>query len=383
MRPTWVEVDLDAIAHDVGVLRRAAGGAALCAVVKADGYGHGAVPVARAAVAAGADQLGVALVEEGAALRDAGVIAPILLLSEPPLDAFEEVVARSLRPALYTEVGVAAAIAAVRRRGGVALPVHLKVDTGMRRVGVSAEDALRLASAVAGAPELVLEGVFTHCAVADMPTHPFTAEQLRRFEAVLGELEAAGIEPGVRHAANSAVTFCHPAGRYDLVRCGISLYGLPPAPALAGQADIGTLRPALTLRAQVSFVKRVGAGEGISYGLRYTFDRDANVATVPIGYADGVPRRMGANGGAVLIGGKRRPIVGTVTMDQITVDCGDDPVSVGDEVVLIGRQGDGEVTADDWAEWADTISYEIVCGIGARVPRRYTGGVAGPDRPTT
>ncbi|MEO9224196.1 MAG: alanine racemase [Acidimicrobiales bacterium] len=371
-RPTWATVDLAAIAHNVGVLRRAADDAQVCAVVKADGYGHGAVPVAETAIDAGAASLGVALAEEGVELRDAGIAAPVLLLSEPPVDAFDDVVECQLRPALYTDRGVEAAIAAVRgSTRHEPLPVHLKVDTGMHRVGASPDDLVRLAAVVAAAPELDLEGVFTHCAVADEPDRDFTARQLVRFDEVLDRLAALGIRPRLRHAGNSAVTFCHPAGRYDLVRCGISLCGHPPAPSLASRDGVAELRPALQLEAEVSFAKRVPAGDGISYGLRYVLDRDATIATVPIGYADGVPRRLDALGGEVLIGGQRRRIAGTVTMDQITVDCGDDPVRPGDPVVLIGSQGAETITADDWATKLDTISYEIVCGIGRRVPRRY------------
>lgn len=375
-RPTWATVDLAAIAHNVGVLRRAAGDAQVCAVVKADGYGHGAVPVARTAMEAGASSLGVALVEEGAELRDAGIAAPMLVLSEPPLDGFGDVVEYQLRPALYTDRGVDAAIAAVRSAGPAEpMPVHLKVDTGMHRVGATPDDLVRLATKVSLAPELELEGVFTHCAVADDPDSDFTARQLARFDAVLDRVAAAGIRPHQRHAGNSAVTFCHPAGRYDMVRCGISLYGHPPAPPLAGLDGVADLQPALQLEAEVSFVKRVAASEGISYGLRYVLDREATIATVPIGYADGMPRRLGGLGGEVLIGGRRRPIAGTVTMDQITVDCGDDPVQPGDPVVLIGSQGAATITADEWAMKLDTISYEIVCGIGRRVPRRYLPAV--------
>jgi alanine racemase len=247
----------------------------------------------------------------------------------------------------------------------------LKVDTGMRRVGAAPGDLGGLAAAVESAPELGLEGVFTHLAVADEPDRDFTATQLARFDAALAALDRAGIRPRIRHAANSAGTFCHPGSRYDLVRCGISLYGLAPAAALAGRPGVADLRPALRLRSEVAFTKRVAAGEGISYGLRYAPARDATVATVPIGYADGVPRLLSARGGEVLIGGVAHPIAGTVTMDQITVDCGDHPVNVGDEVVLIGTQGSTTIGADDWATALDTISYEVVCGISSRVPRRY------------
>jgi alanine racemase len=370
MRRTWAEIDLDAVSHNVAALARHVAPAALCAVVKADGYGHGAIDVGRAALAAGARWLAVALVEEGAALRAAGIEAPILLLSEPPAADMADVVALRLRPTLYSSDGIEAAAAAVASAEAAAMPVHLKVDTGMHRVGASPEDAVELARSIVSSPQLHLEGVFTHCAVADEPANAFTGVQLERFRAVIAALEAAGCTPDLWHAANSAAALLCAESRFDLVRCGISIYGIAPAPGIDGGVE---LRPALSLHSTVSLVKRVEAGEALSYGQRYRLTRSANVATVPIGYADGVRRRLSGLGGEVLIGGKRYPIAGTVTMDQITVDCGDDTVARGAEVVLLGRQGHEQVTADEWAARLDTIAYEIVCGIGARVPRVVSG----------
>jgi len=367
MRAARAEVDLGAVAHNVGVLRELVAPALVCAVVKADGYGHGSIAVSEAVLDAGADWLAVALVEEAAVLRKAGITKPILLLSQPRLADMAAAVRFDLRICITSMVGAELLAAAARDQGKIVL-VHMKVDTGMNRIGVSPADALALASDIWRRPELHLEGVFTHCAVADEPDNPFTAEQFDRFEEVLADLAGAGITPSIRHAANSATAVAHPRGRYDLVRVGIALFGIPPAPSVGN--EIG-LRPAMSLRAEVSAVKRVTAGEGISYGLRYRFENDANVATVPIGYADGVSRRLGLNGGEVIIGGKRRRIVGVVTMDQLMVDCGDDHVEVGDEVILIGRQGNQEITAEEWAERLDTIAYEVVCGIGPRVPRFY------------
>jgi alanine racemase len=362
MRPTWAEVDLGAVAHNVGLLVERAAPAVVCAVVKADGYGHGAVPVARAALDGGATWLAVALVEEAAVLRADGIDAPILLLSEARPDEFADVAALDLRATVYTPIGVAAAAAA-----GATLRLHLKVDTGMHRVGAAPEDAVALARSVVDEPTLELEAVWTHCAVADEPEHPFTAEQLARFDDVLAALRVSGIEVPLTHAANSAGAIAHAAARRSLVRTGIAVYGIDPSRELAGALP---LRPALRLRSEVALVKRVAAGEGISYGLHHTFDRPATVATVPIGYADGVRRRLGLLGQEVLIGGRRRPMVGVVTMDQLMVDCGDDHVEPGDEVVLIGRQGLEEVTVAEWAIHLDTIGYEITCGLGPRVPRR-------------
>lgn len=364
----WAEVDLDAIAHNVAQLRRVAAPAEVCAVVKADGYGHGAAPVARAALAAGATWLAVAQVPEAAPLRDLGIEAPILLLSQPRPDELDDALELDLDVTVYSP-DLLRTLADAARARGVAARVHLKVDTGMRRVGVEPGDALAVAEAIRDERWLTLASVWTHCAVADEPDDPFTAEQLARYDGVLADLAAAGIDVPMRHAANSAAALAHPAARYDLVRCGISLYGIPPSPALADRAD---LRQAVRLATEVSFVKQVAAGERISYGLRHRFERDTVVATLPIGYADGVFRRLGLLHQDVLIGGRRHPMVGVVTMDQLMVDVGPDAdVAVGDEAVLLGRQGDERITPDEWAARLDTISYEVVCAIGARVERRY------------
>jgi alanine racemase len=357
-------VDLDAVRHNATVLRELAAPALLCAVVKADGYGHGAVAVARAALDGGANGLAVALVEEGVILREAGLDAAILLLSEPPADAMADVVAHRLTPTVYTTKGVEAVAGAA---GAGPAPVHVKVDTGMHRVGAAINDAVALARAVRDAPALELEGFWTHLAVADEPGDPYTSAQLERFDEARRALLDADVTPKLVHAANSAGAIAHPAARYDMVRCGIALYG--EAPSAEEGTDIG-LRPALSLKARVSFVKPLAAGERVSYGLRWGAERDTVLATVPLGYADGVTRRLSAVGGEVLIGGRRCPIAGTVTMDQITVDCGPDAsVSPGEEVVLIGPQGGETVTAAEWAGRLDTISYEVLCGIGPRVPR--------------
>jgi len=369
LRHVWCEIDLDAARHNTRTLADLAGPAEMLAVVKADGYGHGAVPMARAALDAGATWLGVALVEEGAALRAAGIVAPILVLSEPPPALATAVVTHGLTPVVYTTNGIEALAKAVADFGGQQpLPVHLKVDTGMHRVGCSPDEALPLIDDIRSRTELELEGVCTHLAVADEPDNPYNAEQLARFDELLAALESHGGRPRFAHAANSAGLLAHPGSHYDLVRCGIALYGVAPAPGIADQV---ALRPVMSLRARVSHVKSLSAGDRLSYGLRYELARPGHVATVPVGYADGVPRRLGIEGGEVLVRGRRCPIAGTVTMDQLMVDVGDGPVEVGDEVVLLGRQGDEEITAGDWAERLGTIAYEVVTGIGPRVPRRY------------
>ena len=367
-RPTRVEIDLDAIRHNVGVLRALVEPAVVMAVVKADAYGHGAVPVARAAVEAGAASLGVALVEEGVELRDAGIDAPILVLSEPRPEAAGEVVARRLTPVVYTEAGIDVLAKAVADQGADPLDVHLKVDTGMHRVGAHPSDAVALAQRVVAHGELRLGGVCTHFAVADEPGDPYTGDQLERFHAVRADLASVGADPHPVHAANSAAAIGVPDARFDMVRVGIAIYGVIPAPGVG--ADLG-LRPALALRSAVSHTKRLRAGDRVSYGLRYTLDRDATIATVPIGYADGVPRNLAATDAEVIVHGTRCRIAGTVTMDQLMVDVGDLPVEVGDVVTLLGRDGEASVTAEEWAERLGTIGYEIVCGIGPRVPRSH------------
>jgi alanine racemase len=370
-RHAAVHVDLDAVEENVRALAAFAHPATLCAVVKADGYGHGAVPVARSALAAGADVLAVALVEEGTALRAAGVDAPVLVLSEPPVDAMADAAAAGLTPTLYTPDGIDAAAAA---GGAAGWEVQLKVDTGMHRVGCAPADAVALAERLLGGG-LRLGGTFTHLAVADEPDRPETAEQLARYTSVLGDLAAAGVDPGVRHAANSAGLLYHPEARFDMVRVGIAVYGVAPTPAVPSPVP---LRPAMSVRTEVSLVKPVPAGHGVSYGLRHVFDRDAVVATVPVGYADGVSRSLGIAGGEVLVGGVRRAVRGVVTMDQLVVEVTDGPsVAVGDEVVLVGPQAGDEVTAEEWAGLLGTIAYEVVCGFGPRLPRRHVGGSAG------
>ncbi len=369
MTRSWVVIDHEALRHNVAVIGRAVGaGPVLCAVVKADGYGHGAVEVARTVLDAGASGLAVAHAHEGAALRMAGIAAPVLLLSEP-VDAAElrAVVEHRLQSAVYSEAGVDALAAT-----GAELDVHLKVDTGMRRVGAEPADAVALAERIARSPNLRLLGLWTHCAVADEPDNAFTVVQLGRFAEVADRLRRAGFEVPVLHVGNSAALFAHPGSHQDMVRPGIALYGVAPAPALASHAGVAELRPVLSWYAPVTMVKRVPAGEGVSYGHHRRTDRDTVVATVPVGYADGLPRRWGLRGGAVLVGGRRCPILGVVTMDQVMIDCGPDAsVARGDEAVLIGRQGAVEITAVEVAMATDTIAYEILTRIGPRVLRRH------------
>ncbi len=370
-RHAAIEVDLSAITANTQAILEASSGAEVCAVVKADGYGHGAVQVATAALAGGATWLAVALVEEGSVLRQAGIQAPILLLSEPPADAMKDALAVGLTPTLYTPEGLAAARQAVSdaTTRSSAWSVHLKVDTGMHRVGAHPSDAIELARSIHASSELQIGGTFTHFAVADDLERSETAAQLELFELFLEQLNAEQIDCGLVHAANSAGVLGHLRAHRDLVRSGIAIYGLAPSVQLD---SVAKLRPALRLQAEVSMVKAVEANRGVSYGLQHVFSEDAVIAIVPLGYADGVDRRLGLVGAQVLIGGVRRPMRGVVTMDQLIVEVTHGPkVRVGDEVVLIGTQGDEEITAQEWADLLGTITYEVVCRFSSRIPRKY------------
>ncbi len=350
-----MSVDLDAVANNVAFLRAASPGAELCAVVKADGYGHGAATIARACIDAGASMLAVAQLGEAAALRDGGIDAPIWLLAEPlDVAACEDL---GVEPFVYSS----AAIESAARAG---LPrVHLHVDTGMARVGCQPSEAVALAAQATDAG--IDFGLSTHFACADEPEHPANAQQLRRFEAVRAELAATGLQPSMVHCANTAATLTNPAAHYDAVRCGIGLYGLAPSPTVNPRGFM----PALRWSSSVSWVKNVAAGTGVGYGHQGATNGATTLATVPVGYADGIPRRLWRSG-HVLVRGRRCPLVGVVTMDQIVVDVGVGGAEIGDEVMLIGQQEQQTVTVSDWARWTDTITYEITCGIAARAVRQ-------------
>ena len=370
------EIDLDAISANVARLDAASGDAAVMAVVKADGYGHGAVQSARAAIAGGATWLGVAFAEEALALRAAGIDVPILAWLNGANDDVEPLVRADVDISVSAGWALDRAIAAAERAGRPA-HVHLKVDTGLGRAGATRADWPDLVTAAAKAAAdgtVEVTGVWSHLAYADAPTHPTIAAQCAAYADALDVAERAGLGPRVRHLANSAATLSLPATHYDVVRPGIAVYGLSPGPEVGTTAGLG-LRPAMTLRAEVALVKRVPAGQGVSYAHRYTTDRETTLALVPLGYADGVPRHA-TNVGPLSIGGRRYRISGTVCMDQFVVDVGDDPVAVGDAAVLFGPGDDGEPTADDWATVVGTINYEIVTRIGARVPRAFVGGPA-------
>jgi alanine racemase len=373
MPPFVAEVDLDAIRRNVAELRRHAASAEVMAVVKADGYGHGMVPSARAAVEAGATWLGVAFVDEALALRAAGLDVPILAWLLDQRADMAAAIAADVDVSVSAEWALDAVSAAAAVAGRVAR-VHLKADTGLARGGAYGADWPALVEAAAkhqadGLVEVV--GIWSHLAHADAPQHPTIERQRALFVEALDVAAAAGIQPRVRHLANSAATLVLPQTHFDLVRPGVAVYGLSPGAQVGTAAEHG-LRPAMRVRASVALVKRVAAGQGVSYGHRYTTSAPTTLALVPVGYADGVPRQA-TNVGPVQINGKRYVISGTVCMDQFVVDVGDRSVAVGDDVVLFGPGDNGEPTADDWAAATGTINYEIVTRIGPRVPRTYLG----------
>ena len=368
-RWAWAEVHTGLISHNVAIVAQRTAPVQVWAVVKANGYGHGSVPVAQAALAGGATGLCVAIVDEGVALRRAGITAPILLLSEQPPELADLIVGYQLTPTVTTTRG-AAVLAASAAAADQTIKVHIKVDTGMHRVGVAPNETVSLASFVSSYESLTIEGVYTHFAVADDPSHVANASQLSAFNAVLDDLSSRGMNPPLVHAANSAAALANEPSRFTMVRLGIAMYGLRPGPGVAELC--GGLIPAMSIKARVSAVRWVEAGEAVSYGLVRPLAKGSLIATVPIGYADGVPRALGRTNIQVLLNGVPRTIAGTITMDQLMIDCeSDSSVMVGDEVVLIGKQGEHSVTADDWAEALGTIGYEIVCGISPRIFRRY------------
>jgi alanine racemase len=342
---------------------RLAGGAELCAVVKADAYGHGAAPCAHAALAGGARRLAVATAAEARDLRAAGIRAPLLVMGALTPDEVHLALAADAHVVAWHEGFVAAVAAAA---GARTVGVHVKLDTGMGRLGTrDVDEARRVVAAVDAAPGLALAGAMTHLATADEVGDAFFAEQLEAFRAFADEVRA-GHSDAVIHAANSAATLRDPASHFDLVRCGVAVYGLDPFqrdPAYHG------LEPALELRSYVAAVKPAAPGQSVGYGRTWTARRPTVIGTVPVGYGDGVRRAL-SNDADVLVGGRRRPLVGTVSMDNVTIDLGPHTdVRIYDEAVLLGRQGDERVLAEEWARRLGTINYEITCGLTQRVPR--------------
>ena len=376
MRPTHAEIDLSAVSANVSLACRLAGrDTQVMAVVKADAYGHGAVPVSKAALEAGATWLGVAVPEEAAPLRAAGITSRILVLGPIAPDQADLVVALDLDQTVC-DPSLAEAVDRVARARGRVISLHLKVDTGMHRVGIRPQQVQSVAERIAALRSVRLVGLMTHLAAAEAEDPAFAREQLARFAEAERGLAAAGVRASVRHAANSAALIFLPEARLNLVRPGIMLYGCHPR---GRQRHIEPLlTPALRLRTVINHIQEVARGDSVSYGRTFVAPRDLCVATLPVGYADGYGRLL-SNQGHVLIRGLRVPIVGRVCMDMTMVDVTGVPdVRVGDEVVLIGRQGAEEITADDVAELQGTISYEVLCRIGPRVPRIYLPSSSAP-----
>lgn len=365
-------VDLAAIAHNVTVLRERAGSAQVMAVVKADGYGHGATPVARAAIAAGAAQIGVATIDEALALRRDGITAPVLAWLHPPGTDFA--------PALQSNIQIAVSsprqlneLLAAAKLTGVTADVTLKVDTGLNRNGVSAAEYPTVLTALrrAVADEAIrLRGIMSHLAYGDDPENPVNALQAQRLTDMRDQARAQGVHFEIAHLSNSPAALTRPDLNYDMIRPGIAIYGLNPVPEFG---DPG-LRPAMTLKCPVALIRSIRAGEGVSYGHTWIADRDTTLALLPVGYADGVFRTLSGRM-SVMIDGRLRPNVGRICMDQFVVDLGPDAGDVreGDEAILFGPGTNGEPTAQDWADMLDTIHYEVVTSPRGRVIRTYRG----------
>ena len=379
IRPTEAVVDLAAIAHNFRLAVDLAGRPAI-GIVKADAYGHGAVRVARVLLEAGAPLLAVALVEEGLELRESGIEAPILVLGAAYGERYDLLVRHRLTPIVFTTEHIARLAAAARAAGGRAA-AHLKIDTGMGRLGTPPAELPAVIEALRAAPEVELEGLCTHFACADVEPRSTTERQVRLFQEASRALACAGFAPRLHHLANSAGTLEYAAARQDLTRPGIMIYGYSPFESAASISPAARevaerLRPALTWRTAILHVKTVAAGTAVSYGGHWVARRSSRIATIPVGYADGYDRRLSGRPGFgsadVLVHGRRAPIAGTVCMDMSMVDVTEvRGAEVGDEVVLLGAQGGLHIGADELASRLGTISYEVLCAIGRRVPRRY------------
>jgi len=368
---TWAEIDLDAIAHNAAALKARAGGRAeLMVTVKANAYGHGAVPVARAALEGGATRLAVARTPEGVELRQAGLTAPILIMGYTLPAEARHIVHWHLTPTVNTWEQ-ATALSSAAGESGKTVPIHVKVDTGMGRFGLLPGEVVDFVRAISRLPGLRLEGLYTHFAIADAADKTYTRRQFGTYMDVVAQLEEVGFSFPLKHVANSATTLDLPEMALDMVRCGIALYGLHPSSEVAPAVP---LRPAMTLKSRVARVRTLPPGSSISYGCTYTTTRPTPVALVPVGYGDGYHRIL-SNKGQVLIHGQRAPIVGRVCMDQFVVDVSAIPeVHQDDEVVVFGQQGEAKITAEEVARWAQTINYEVTTSILPRVTRVFLKG---------
>lgn len=368
IRPVWVEIDLNAVRHNLAEIRRLVGPQVeIMAVVKAEAYGHGAVKIAQTALQSGATRLGVALPEEGIALRKAGINAPILVFSPLQTDQAETMVRYDLTPTICM-LEPAVALSRAATAAGKEVPFHVKLDTGMNRIGIPAQEGIVFIKKMQSLPGILFEGIFSHLATADERDKEYARYQMKTFNKVIVDLKNEGLLPPKVHLANSAGIIDLPLAYYNLVRPGIILYGMYPSQEV--ETDRIRLQPVFSLKTKVVFKKRVPQGSAVSYGRKYVTPRETTIVTLPIGYADGWSRRLSGKA-EVLISGKRFPIVGAICMDLCMVDVGDEPVEIGQEVVLIGSQGSEKITAEEIGAYLETINYEVTCMINDRVPRRY------------
>ncbi|MDR2106343.1 MAG: alanine racemase [Coriobacteriales bacterium] len=374
-RWAWVEIDREAIRHNLKRFRRILGPEVkILAVVKADGYGHGAVESARVALSTGASMLGVSSVDEGIELRHSGIAAPVLILAEPPIEAIPLIIQHQLIPAVYN-MEFALALGETASAQGRVSPYHLKIDTGMNRVGVHHSDAGDFLRTISFHCGLELQGVFTHFATADDVDTYESRRQLERFDQALAVIRYMGVNPGIVHAANTSATIRYKQAHYDMVRLGIGLYGLHPSEVTRQMIE---LRPAMSVRARVSFLKAVPMGEGVSYSHTYRSPGNVLIATLPIGYGDGLPRVL-SNRMDVLINGRRLPQVGTICMDMMMFEIDQrasalNPrakIELGNEAVIVGRSGNESIMLDDMAKTIGTINYELACRFGLRLDRVF------------
>lgn len=364
-RPTQIHVDLDAIRENVRRIKKIVEPSLVAVVVKGNAYGHGMSAVSLALCDSEADVLCVATPESAFTLRKRGVNMPILLLSEPPIEAVQECYEYDITMCVYSKEIIDEVSRIANKKS---IHVHLKVDTGMNRVGCEAEDTLDLVQYISTKPGIFLEGIFTHFATADEENHAKTQEQLDIFQQHLEKLDLQNLLPPIVHSANSSAALTLPDARYSMIRTGLAAYGVYPADHMKQKIE---LVPAITFSSKIMFLKDISVGESVSYGAQYIAEKDSRIATIPAGYSDGVPRNLGIKGGHVLIHGTRCPIIGAVTMDMMMVDVGSIDVSIGDEVILLGSQGNETVTPNEWADLMETIPYEIICQIGERLPRIY------------
>lgn len=363
---SWAEVKLDVIRTNIDAIKQKIGNRKLIAVIKANAYGHGAIDVAQA-IEKQTDYFAVATLEEAIELREAGIASPILNLFCVFPEHAEMILKYNITQVVFRH-DVAEALSEQAAKMEKIARVHINVDTGMRRIGVHYSQATEFVKEIVNLPNLKIEGIYTHFASADESDKTYTQLQLKRFKKVVSNLTKEGIKIPLKHTANSAAVLDFPSAYFDAVRPGLSLYGVYPSPHVSRNI---ALEPTLSLKTRITFLKTVQAGVSVGYGLTYTVPKKTKIATLPIGYADGFRREL-SNRGEVLIHGKRVPVIGRVCMDEIMCDVGDIPnVEVGDEVVLIGKQGEEQILVDEVAEKCGTISYEILCGIGRRVQRIY------------